>query len=329
MYVFFFYFSVLNLLLWSGLVYEALDYQISPRLLINLFYIFIVLTFVAVKLTQIPFQELASYTIIGVYSYFSNIAIFLPNIDDIGVVHSPETFIDGDINSLQMFGVTLLLSCDGYNSFFVWISCVMILSYAIHKLNQKEENRESSERNESSRSFHIIFVTWFLLTIFYTFSFLNTLFSAILVLLSSDTFWRNLSMRTQHFTLFLNIAWQIYVFRVVIFSITVFNIYVNVYLNVYSSFKLTAIAVIVLFKFYHDSTVKILEIFDRKVRISAYTHPVPISQLQRNSDPCPVCLSPMTSANITRCKHVFHESCLELCLQRQPSCPVCRQILNK
>ncbi|XP_052098876.1 protein TRC8 homolog [Mytilus californianus] len=321
--------KVLNLLLWSVLVYEALDFQVSPRLLINLFYIFIVLTFIAVKLTQIPFQELASYTIIGVYSYFSNIAIFLPNMDDIGVVNTPENFMDEDINSLQMFGVILLFSCDGYRSFIIWISCVLVLSYAIHKANQQEENGASSERNESSRLFHMIIVTWLLLTLLYTFSVLNSLYSAVLILLSSDTFWKNLSLRFEHFTLFLNVAWQIYVFRVVIFSLTVFNIYLNIYLNSSSSFKLTAIAVIVLFKFYYDSTVKILEMFYRKVRISAHSHPVPIGQLQRHSDPCPVCLSPMISPNITRCKHLFHESCLDLCLQRQPSCPVCRQLLIK
>lgn len=50
--------------------------------------------------------------------------------------------------------------------------------------------------------------------------------------------------------------------------------------------------------------------------------------IQEYDDVCAVCLSNMTHARVTPCKHIFHGKCLKDCLQKKAQCPMCNtQIL--
>ena len=43
-------------------------------------------------------------------------------------------------------------------------------------------------------------------------------------------------------------------------------------------------------------------------------------------EPCPICLSKIIDkcATLKGCTHVFHKACIEIWIQRRPTCPVCR-----
>lgn len=42
-------------------------------------------------------------------------------------------------------------------------------------------------------------------------------------------------------------------------------------------------------------------------------------------DVCAVCLSPMESARVTPCQHLFHATCLRQCLKNSSVCPICKR----
>ena len=42
-------------------------------------------------------------------------------------------------------------------------------------------------------------------------------------------------------------------------------------------------------------------------------------------DVCAVCLCPMKRARITPCQHLFHGSCLKMCLKNSNDCPICKR----
>jgi len=52
-------------------------------------------------------------------------------------------------------------------------------------------------------------------------------------------------------------------------------------------------------------------------------------QITKNADVCPICYQAMSAAKITRCRHLFHNSCLKKWLQKQDSCPMCLEPLHK
>lgn len=47
------------------------------------------------------------------------------------------------------------------------------------------------------------------------------------------------------------------------------------------------------------------------------------ADIDHYDDVCAVCLSSMTHARITPCKHIFHGKCLKDCLQKKAQCPMC------
>lgn len=50
-------------------------------------------------------------------------------------------------------------------------------------------------------------------------------------------------------------------------------------------------------------------------------------QLATFDDICSVCLSPMKSAKVTPCQHLFHGDCLRRCLKTRTDCPICKREL--
>jgi len=52
-------------------------------------------------------------------------------------------------------------------------------------------------------------------------------------------------------------------------------------------------------------------------------------QITKNADVCPICYQAMTTAKLTRCRHMFHNSCLKKWLHKQDSCPMCLELLHK
>lgn len=46
-------------------------------------------------------------------------------------------------------------------------------------------------------------------------------------------------------------------------------------------------------------------------------------ELREYDDVCAICLSPMTTARWTRCRHLFHGQCLRRALQEKAACPIC------
>lgn len=58
----------------------------------------------------------------------------------------------------------------------------------------------------------------------------------------------------------------------------------------------------------------------------------PSNQSQQFSDTsqeCPICYEPFDSTRkITNCHHAFHDHCIREWLQRQPTCPLCKQSIT-
>lgn len=52
-------------------------------------------------------------------------------------------------------------------------------------------------------------------------------------------------------------------------------------------------------------------------------------QIIKNDDVCPICYQRMDTAKLTRCSHMFHNTCLKKWLQKQESCPMCLKSLLK
>ncbi|KAK6635383.1 hypothetical protein RUM44_000634 [Polyplax serrata] len=52
-----------------------------------------------------------------------------------------------------------------------------------------------------------------------------------------------------------------------------------------------------------------------------------MKQLTSFDDICSVCLSPMKTAKVTPCQHLFHADCLRLCLKNRTECPICKREL--
>lgn len=325
------FFLVQNLVIWSVLIYEALDFRITPRLLLNSFYITIILTFLTLKVTQISLQELISYLLVGIFSYFSNIALFLPNMDDVGFMprgNQQNSFLKCDINSLQMYGTVLLLSSNGgFNNFFLWTCAVLTLSFAMAISKQNVENvGHIIEASESYLSLSLSIITWVVLTVVYMCSFIPSLFIILLVVSCSESLFQSLLSIFSRLTTFLNLYLFTHILRLIVYSIAVIFLYFD------STFvlnfqPLVAIVIILLLEFYYVSGSKVYERFQRKAHRMVHSKPCPSGQLKKHSEPCPVCLYTMSSAKITQCGHIFHEDCLDLCLQRKPTCPVCRQLL--
>ncbi|XP_014226149.1 RING finger protein 145 [Trichogramma pretiosum] len=48
-------------------------------------------------------------------------------------------------------------------------------------------------------------------------------------------------------------------------------------------------------------------------------------EIRRFDDVCAVCLGPMRLARVTPCQHLFHPSCLRMCLKNLQDCPLCKQ----
>lgn len=46
-------------------------------------------------------------------------------------------------------------------------------------------------------------------------------------------------------------------------------------------------------------------------------------EISSYDDVCAICLSGMSHARITPCKHIFHGKCLKDCLKKKPQCPLC------
>jgi uncharacterized membrane protein len=319
------------LVIWSLLVYEALDFRITPRLLLNSFYITIILTFLTLKVTHISFQELISYLLVGIFSYFSNIALFLPNMDDVGFMprgNQQSSFLQCDINSLQMFGtVLLLLSNGGYNNFFVWTCAVLTLSFAMAISKQNVENVGNIiETSESYLSLLLSIVMWILLTAVYMCSFKQSVFIILVVMSCSESLFQSILSIFSRLTTFLNLYLFTYILRIIVYSVAVIFLYFDSTL-VLNFQPLVVIVVILLLEFYYVSGSKVYERIQRKAHRMVHSKTCPSGQLKKHSEPCPVCLVTMVSAKITQCGHIFHEDCLDLCLQRKPTCPVCRQLL--
>lgn len=52
-----------------------------------------------------------------------------------------------------------------------------------------------------------------------------------------------------------------------------------------------------------------------------------LKQLSSFDDICSVCLSPMKTAKVTPCQHLFHPDCLRQCLKNRTECPICKREL--
>ncbi|WP_422442036.1 MULTISPECIES: RING finger protein [unclassified Endozoicomonas] len=53
---------------------------------------------------------------------------------------------------------------------------------------------------------------------------------------------------------------------------------------------------------------------------------------QKETDNCPVCLTPFAGRAVTvlePCSHMFHEDCLETWLSQNTTCPYCRTIVRE
>ncbi|KAK9874088.1 hypothetical protein WA026_002444 [Henosepilachna vigintioctopunctata] len=48
-------------------------------------------------------------------------------------------------------------------------------------------------------------------------------------------------------------------------------------------------------------------------------------EIENCDDVCAVCLSPMESARVTPCQHMFHAICLRHCLNNSETCPICKR----
>src|SRR3989344_9513421 len=75
-----------------------------------------------------------------------------------------------------------------------------------------------------------------------------------------------------------------------------------------------------------DLTLRSFEPVSRSVVNNNDTRKASVSDLPTIycDDTCSICLEPMESGKEMRCKHVFHESCLDRWLVRRGTCPVCR-----
>jgi len=51
----------------------------------------------------------------------------------------------------------------------------------------------------------------------------------------------------------------------------------------------------------------------------------------RNLEDCPICYEKITkkTSTTTRCKHVFHKTCLQHWTKENTSCPMCRATINE
>merc|ERR1712111_115307 len=52
-------------------------------------------------------------------------------------------------------------------------------------------------------------------------------------------------------------------------------------------------------------------------------------EIAKHNDVCAICYQDMTSAKITRCKHMFHAICLRKWLYMQDNCPMCHEKLYR
>jgi len=64
------------------------------------------------------------------------------------------------------------------------------------------------------------------------------------------------------------------------------------------------------------------------IKVTSLTDATP-DQISKHNDVCAICYQEMSAAKITRCKHMFHYSCLTKWLYKQDSCPMCLELLHK
>lgn len=322
---------------WSSIAYIAIsDWSNVISLLTVLAFILVavfIVSIVTMKDASVSLSELIFHMCMAVFTFFTNLSLRFPNIDEVVLNRDHSECFFPEINALQHLGI-LLVMCDkdgGHlllcfaSVFSAWISFITL------RWNKPDSNENETMSSEIGMkiipkcmmviSVLLTFVSiyccldsflFFIITTFSTGIRVNELFDFLLNYSKRIDFYFVDNYGEDIFLLcclFLDILASL-VALTCIYSNRRLLLFVPFVIEIWNNLS----------KLYFTE----LSVLERRNDVFKNTRIVSKEDTIKNSDNCPICLQIMTSSRITSCGHVFHSKCLGLCLQQNSFCPLCR-----